>query len=305
MDPRLIRANIALFQGKRAETRRLIEEYAVEQEQPEVARREPMILWLDAHARPRHTERIEGLRTLVENAPADSVYHRMAQNYLEDEARYARQLEADQQRRPGPRRWQVIGALLLVAVVIGAFVIFGQLSAPPEVEITPTMTEEPPTLTPTVIVQNTPAPAQLADGSIPTTGFEALAFDGVITVRGVDRDVRYVVTASGEQVEPADAGAKFYGLLLEFQCLIPLCNNVPEAEIYVQLTTGNFRVLASEGLSLAGQETLRPRASQGQSTRGWVVFEVPVANPPSALVVWPVSASGEDERPDPIIIDLP
>jgi hypothetical protein len=305
VDPRLIRANIALFQGKRSETRRLIEDYAVEQEQPEVARREPMILWLDAHARPRHAERIEGLHTLVEHAPADSAYHRMAQNYLEDEARYARQLEADQQRRPGPRRWQVIGALLLIAVVIGAFIIFGQLTTPPEVEIEPTATEEPPTLTPTVIVQNTPAPMRLADGSEPTTLFENTPYDGAITVRGVDTDVRYVVSASGARVEPADAGARFYGLLLEFQCLIPLCNNVPEAELYVQLTTGNFRVLASEGYVVAGEEIMAQRRSQSQTTRGWVVFEIPIANPPSALVVWPVSASGRDERPEPIVVNLP
>ncbi|MBZ0300376.1 MAG: hypothetical protein K8J31_11565 [Anaerolineae bacterium] len=307
MDPRLIRANIALFQGKRNETRRLLEDYAVDQENPEVAQREPMILWLDAHARPKHTERVSGLTTVVDQVPADSPYHQMAKSYLQEEEHYTQLLDVEKQRKPGVRRWQVVSALVAVAVVIGAFIVFGQLNAPPPiVEATEQVTEEPTVLpTSTPIVQNTPAPATLADGSLPTTGFEILGYNGAMTVRGIDQDVRFVVDTNGNEVKPADAGAKFYGLLVEFQCLIPLCNDAPEAELYVQLNTGNFRVLASEGVSIAGEPALSRRVSQGQTTRGWVIFEIPRSNPPTDLVIWPPAPQGSDTRPDPVVVGLP
>lgn len=314
MDPRLIRANIALFKGKRFETKRLLEEYVVDQENPDQARRDPLLLWLDAHAHPRHAERVGGLRNLVENVPQDTSYHQMAQAFLQDEDHYAELLDPDKKRRSRVRPWQVAVGLLLIGLVIVALVVITNQPSQQEVltvaDATVEVTDEPtplpsPTPTATPIVQNTPAPATLSDGSRPTTGLEVLDFNGAITVLNIDNDIRYVVNQAGEKAEAADSGAKFYGLLLEFQCLIALCNNVPEAEIYVELAEGNFRVLASEGLTIAGQPSLAPRVSQGQKATGWVIFEVPRTNPPDSLVVWPFEEPNSEERPEPIVVPLP
>ncbi len=315
MDPRLIRANIALFKGKRFETKRLLDEYVVDQENPDQARRDPMLLWLDAHAQPRHDGRVGGLRTLTEHAPPDSSYHHMARGFLQEEEHYASLLDPAKKRRSGLRPWQIVGGLLMVGLVgVTALILMNQ-PAPVIMEATEEpATEEPtaeptalPTLTPTP-VQNTPAPIRLADDVTPSSANfvserEQLAYDGNITILNIDSDIRFVVDESGNQVLPADFGAKFYGLLLEFRCDIPICNNVPEAELSVELGSDGFRIVASEGLSIAMQPTLAPRVSQGNVSEGWVVFEVPRINAPTSLVIRP--NQDPDSEEEPVEIEIP
>lgn len=306
MNPRLIRANIALFQGKRSETRRLLEEYIAEQ--PD-ARRSPIVMWLDAHSQPRQAERMNGLNILVENAPADDNYHRMAKNYLAEEQRYAALLD-DTGKGRALRPWQIVAGIVAIVAILGLFVLLGQASQPtPEVTeeplfiITEEATEELPTPTPspTPIVQNEVQVIRLPDGSLPFA--EYIRSGGQITVRGVDPALRAVVDARGVPQEPL-TGATFYGVLLEFQCLMPICNNVPEAEIYVRLSLDGSGVKATEGLLVAGEPQLAGRAAQGQTVQGWVVFELPRNNPPSDLVVWPFAPTGSDERPQEIAVPL-
>ncbi|MAS35135.1 MAG: hypothetical protein CL610_14080 [Anaerolineaceae bacterium] len=300
MNPRLIRANIALFQGKRSETRRLLQEYVSEQDDPQTAQRSPMLLWLDAQARARHSERIDGLRTVVDNAPPDSPYHRMAKIYLDDEAKYQDLLDGDQQR-PGVRRWAMIGGgLVALVALVAVIIVVGQMTGAPAV--VDEVTEEPVIPTATVIVQNTPNPATLSDGALPRAEF--IRSGGTITVRGIDPAVRVVVDERGTAQQPLE-GATFYGLLLEFQCLLPICNNVPESEIYVRLGIDESGVRATDGLFVAGEQVLSGRAAQGQTVQGWVVFEVPRNNLPDALVVWPFAPTGSEERPDEIVVNLP
>ena len=305
MNPRLIRANIALFQGKRSETRRLLEEYTAEQ--PD-ARRSPIVLWLDAQSQPRQAERTSGLNTLVENAPPDDAYHRMAKNYLADEQHYAGLLDTTGKGRT-IRPWQIIAGIVAIGVVLAAFVLLGQANPQPAVileeEETPTVeaTEELPTPTPspTPIVQNEVQVIRLPDGSLPFADYNRSG--GQITVSGVDPALLAVVDARGVPQEPL-TGATFYGLLLEFQCLMPICNNVPEAEIYIRLSIDGSGVQASDGLFVAGEQPLAGRAAQGQKVIGWVVFELPRNNPPSDLVVWPFAPTGSDERPEEIVVPL-
>ncbi len=308
MNPRLIRANIALFQGKRSETRRLLAEYAAEQ--PD-ARRNPMVLWLDAHSQPRQAERLSGLNSLVENAPPDDAYHRMAKNYLADEQHYAGLLDTTGQRRT-IRPWQIVAGIIVLAVVVIGFVLLGQGNPEPEPELDPGLivveevTEEPtaaptPTPSPTPIVQPETQEIRLSDGTLPFA--EYIRSGGQITVRGVNPDLKTVLDARGAPQEPLE-GATFYGLLLEFQCLLPICNTVPEANIYVRLSLDNSGVQATEGLFVAGEQPLSGRAAQGQTVQGWVVFELPRNNPPSDLVIWPFAPAGSEERPAEIFVPL-
>lgn len=303
VNPRLIRANIALFQGKRSETRRLLEEYIAEQ--PD-ARRSPIVLWLDAHSQPRQAERMTGLSAVVENAPPDSPYHRMAKSYLADEQHYASLLDTSGTGRR-IRPWQIIAGVAAVIVALVAFVLFGQASQPipEETEVaqvveTEEATEEPPTPTPsaTPIVQNTPQVLQL---STPGANYEAQG--GTIRIVGVDSTVQVVVDARGAQVQPA-SGAKFYAFQLQFQCILPICNDVPQAELYVRINPSFPDVAASEGLFVAGEPALTGRVGLGELVTGWVVFELPRTIAPTALVVWPLPPTENENRPGPILIPL-
>jgi hypothetical protein len=304
VNPRLIRANIALFQGKRSETRRLLDEYTAEQ--PD-ARRSPIVLWLDAHSQPKQAERMSGLGTVVENVPPDDPYHRMAKSYLADEQHYAGLLDTSSQGRR-IRPWQIIAGIVGVVVVLGAFVLFGQAGQPPLPEeteeavvlVTEEATEEPPTPTPspTAIVQNTPQVIQL---STPGANYEAQG--GTVRIVGIDSAVQVVMDARGEQVQPAD-GAKFYAFQLQFQCILPICNTVPQAELFARINSSFPDVAASEGLFVAGEPALAGRVGLGELVTGWVVFELPRTIAPTALVVWPLPPTENEERPGPIIISL-
>lgn len=297
MHPQIIRANIALFQGKRAETQRLIEDYLAELEDPQAARRDPLVLWLDAQARAQHTERLDGLRALIEQTPPDNPYHRMAQAYLHDEDRYTGLLNSMGQGFR-PSRWQIIAGLVLLAVVAAAVILFSQQEAPappPTVEIA---AEDTPVPTATVIVQNTPI--AFGDGAPLQAEYDPL--DGILTVLSYDPALRHVVNAQGETVEPLE-GTTFYGLELEFRCLLPVCNDVPEAELFARLNDGS-RMRASD-LRVAGQPTLEGGIGRGFTVRGWVVFQLPRNERPAELVIWQRPNAGSEERPPEILVPLP
>jgi hypothetical protein len=303
VNPRLIRANIALFQGKRSETRRLLEEYTAEQ--PD-ARRTPMVMWLDAQSYPRHAERMNGLNALVENTPPDNVYYRMTKNYLADEQHYATLLDTQSQRRP-IRPWQIVVGLVVIVVVVVALVLLtgpgqqtSQPTVTPTIDVTDEATEEPPTPipSPTPIVQNTPQVIQL---STPGANYEDQG--GIITIVSIDSAVRVVVDGRGEQMQPA-SGAKFYAFQLQFRCILPICNEVPQAELFARINSSFPDVAASEGLFVAGQPSLGGRVGLGEVVTGWVVFELPRSVAPTALVVWPLPPTENDERPAPITIPL-
>jgi hypothetical protein len=105
--------------------------------------------------------------------------------------------------------------------------------------------------------------------------------------------------------QQAVEGATYYGFELQFQCFLPICNEVPQAELFARLDPRIPDVKASEGLFIAGEEALAGRAALGGLVTGWVIFELPRNNPPTALVVWPLAPEGSDERPAPIVISLP
>jgi hypothetical protein len=312
MDPRLIRANIALFKGKRLETQRLLEEYIEEQANPEAVRRNPMILWLDAQARSRHAERLSALNTLIEQVPPEHRYHRMAKDYLQDEAKYRQLLDADGQQRGRVRPWQVFAGLAAVALVIVVGVLLSQSGAPPAADEELPLVLDEATVTPappTAIPQNTPQPV-LVNGAPPTTGYEMRGYNGVVTVLAVDPAVRTVVDSLGFLQEPMP-GATFYGLLIQFQCLVPVCNNIPEAEIYLRLSSDASQsdevqirdVKASENLFVAGEPPLAGRAVQG-TIEGWLVFELPRGIPAGGIVVWPLALPGSQARPPSKFVSL-
>src|SRR5574337_874803 len=91
LDARLIKANIALFKGERAETLRFLQDYVAEfgfslERDPDA----PLVMWLDAQAQTERDERIRRLRILVNSVPGGNYFGQLAQNYLRDEDRLTR-----------------------------------------------------------------------------------------------------------------------------------------------------------------------------------------------------------------------
>lgn len=68
MNPTLIKANIALFNGSRAEARRLLAGYQAQVGTTPAPEEASLVQWLSAQAQDDRDARVEGLRRLLQTA---------------------------------------------------------------------------------------------------------------------------------------------------------------------------------------------------------------------------------------------
>lgn len=289
MHPTLIKANIALFKGERAETLRLLDEYRVEN--PADSADVTMLLWLEAEAQTDHDERLSRLYALMNRADPDDTYGRMARDYLQMEEFYAAQLQP--RRHFNPVWLLVIGVVAVIAV---GFIFAVTNSRQPE--------------TPSAEVDETlPSPARAIQPTLPPDNSRALMAEtftaqydaGILQIKAFeDRSARVVDAESGAPLVPIP-GARFYALEINFECRSSICDAPPEAELHLQLDSERLLERRAD-VYIEGESDLLPVAL-GRSTTGWIVFEVPLLNRVEALRIEPLSTEGG--RAAPIVIELP
>jgi hypothetical protein len=289
VDARLIKANIALFKGERAETLRFLQEYVEEfgfslERDPDA----PLVLWLDAQAQTERDERLRRLRHLVNSVPSGNHYSQLAQNYLYEEARLT------EHSRGGfdLSGWRVA----LLVVMVGLLVLGGAALLNSR---TPAQTPTPPSPTP-------PAPTAIhlpdLSQALVADSFTANYPHGVLQVTALEEDSRRVIDSRDQTLATPVPGARFYALSLVFECRGGICNKPPEAQLQLQLDNGDLLPIR-ENASIAGQPMLQPIAL-GRTTAGWVVFEVPLISSVKALVVSAPDPTSADAFA-PVTIALP
>lgn len=295
MDARLIKANIALFKGERAETLRFIQEYVSEfgfslESDPDA----PLVMWLDAQAQTERDERIRRLQILVNTVPASSPYSQMAHNYLREEERLASPMDAKGSLDPRHlSRWKVSLFLVVGVLVIAAAAALLNNGAPAQTMLLNSTVAAP-----------SPTPLNLPDLSqaLVADSFTAHYSRGVLQVVALEEDSKRVMDSREQTLATPVPGARFYALSLIFECRGGICNQPPEAQLALQLDNGDLLPLR-ENSSIAGQPTLQPIAL-GRTTAGWVVFEVPLISTVKALVISPPDPTS-DQTFDPLTIPLP
>lgn len=291
MDTRLIRANIALFEGDRLELQRLLEDYRHDEGEINAG-----VLWLEAQAQNDHESLVERLEKLLRHTQPNDPYHRMARDYLRQEDEYTAQIaETIRQSRaiPGVSRRRVIITTMLISAFIGLIVVgLSAFRAARAVEVVP----------PTAIVQATAQPTLLPDKSIRvnindyTGRYEA----GLLQVASIeDESQRVVDTLSGDLLSPVP-GARFYALEVYFECRLGLCTEPPQADLTLALNN-DFVVEPHDGATVQNGTTMTSIAL-GRRTVGWIIFEVPIISEAQELVITP---QDRRSRNLPVAIPLP
>jgi hypothetical protein len=280
----LIKANIALFQGDRAEVLRLVAQY--ENERP--ATHDPHrseVSWLRAQAQPTDDERIRLLYDLIRTVAADDDYGRMARDYLEAEEAYTPSTDSS-------NRWLwasgAVGLVLIVAL-IGLF-LFNPAGSENS-DVTPT------TDTSEALI----ATATLPDRSelLVAAAYELRTERGILQIAAFEDDSQRIVdTGTGEPIQ-AVAGARFLALRIAFECRSGICSNPPEATLTLVTDNGDL-IEVRDGVQMVGELMMEPIAL-GRSTTGWVVFELPSLNRAETLLVAPFEAT---EDTPPLTVDL-
>jgi hypothetical protein len=295
MDSRLIKANIALFKGERAETQRFLQEYVAEfgfslERDPDA----PLVMWLDAQAQTERDERLRRLRILVNSVPAQNHYCQMARNTLFEEARLGGRENSHETLIFSSRSFRrvVLLALLGVALAVGAAALLTSLT--PTQATKSGSTPLPPS--PTALNLPDLSQALVADS------FSAHYPRGVLQVVALEEDSKRVMDTREQTLATPVPGARFYALSLIFECRGGICDQPPEAQLALQLDNGDLIPLR-DNASIAGQPTLQPIAL-GRTSAGWVVFEVPLISTVQALVVSPPDL-GSVETFEPVTIPLP
>lgn len=285
----LIRANIALYAGKYQDALDYLDQYR--QITPAQDAQASMVLWLEAHAEADAEQRHAVLEYLVESQPEDDLYARMAAELLADEAAFT---PAERRAQPS-LRWLQVPLLLIVGAVLAVLgiTIFQQTRTSPQ-QI--------------VIVTETPVSTAVAsplpdDRSQQLVSEEAqVLYDGGILqlIAMEDASARVTDLRSGEWIAPVP-GARFYALAAVFECRQSICYEPPEAEIMVQIDSGDLIPLR-EGVGVAGEPAMAPLAL-GRTTEGWLIFELPIVSRPRVLVITPVLA--DNTFGESVTIDLP
>lgn len=292
MQSRLIQANIALFQGQRGETRRLIQEFLAENGTPPPGSdAAAQLLWLEAQSSESHEEQIQRLYHLVASLDPNNPYSKMAREYLADEQRYSALIRPEGQGRA----FQFLNVpfwKMAFFILIGGFVVFGLM----------TLLEDrsPAVSTPVEQVsQPTAAPAPDRSRVLVSSSFSARYPDGILQLTAIeDPSERVIDLRSGQTILPVP-GARFYTLSMVFECRGGICNEPPEADLFV-LLENETRIEARQDVAVSGERRFEPIAL-GRTTAGWVIFEIPVSIPVRALLIFPANA--ENDTP-PLEIDL-
>ncbi len=306
MNPTLIKANIALFNGSRSEARRLLDEFRAGN-----PRLEPedstFLMWLDAQAQDERAARLEKLRLLADKGVKSSRYVTMAQETLavEEQAKVGGRDVPEGDVVPGkpgrqlPRLlgvelWKV-GTFAVAGIVVGTRLwAIADIRPPSSAQQTAAplpdsaATSAPPTAGPDRSVRIAPEDhtAQYPQGIVELSAFE----DGSQRVGNLN----------GVPLTPVQ-GTRFYALRVRFECRSGgVCSRPPEASV-VLLTDGNAAIPPVDNAGIIGESLLQPIGNLS-STTGWLVFELPENSQAAALVLTPPAATGE--TPQPILIPL-
>ncbi|HLU09319.1 MAG TPA: hypothetical protein VK003_06605 [Oceanobacillus sp.] len=301
MHPKLIKANIALFNGARTETRRLLEEYRKEAEDSKPT---PMMLWLEAQAQETREARIERLHRLLEETGENNRYARYARAYIEDERKYSNK------PLPGSRGGNGLSILGVSAwkaalfTVLGgalAFILFSVFN--PGTGTVQNVTPSPSAATPGAILGDLATPLNLPNLSTPVAPelFQAQYARGVLQITSVENNSQRAADIRERVVLTPITGARFYALKLIFECRQGICANPPQARLLLELDDGS-NIPAMDNVGITGENLFQPVA-EGRSTNGWVVFEIPIDSTPRRLVIIPASTEAT-ETPTPVFIDL-
>lgn len=301
MHPKLIKANIALFNGARTETRRLLDEYRTEAED---AKPTPMIMWLDAQAQDTRDARIERLHTLLEESGENNRYAHYARTYIDDERKYTNK------PLPGSRGgtgFSILGvsawkaALFFIVGGAMAFIAFSAFN--PSAGVVQNVTPVPGAATPGAILGDLATPLNLPNLSTPVAPelFQAQYDRGVLQITSVENNSQRAADIRELVVLNPITGARFYALKLIFECRQGICANPPQARLALELDDG-ANIPAMENVGITGENLFQPVA-EGRSTNGWVVFEIPLDSTPRRLVIIPASTEAT-ETPTPVFIDL-
>ena len=304
MHPKLIKANIALFNGARTETRRLLDEYRSEAED---AKPTPMMLWLDAQSQDTRDARIERLHTLIEESGENSRYARYARAYIDDERKFS------DKPLPGSRGGNglsILGVTVWKAVlffVIGgamAFILFSafnpgigavqSVATPPSGFATPGGA---------ILGGELATPLNLPNLSTPVAPelFQAQYDRGVLQITSVEDNSQRAADIRELVVLNPITGARFYALKLIFECRQGICANPPQARLALELDDG-ANIPMRDNVGITGENLFQPVA-EGRSTNGWAVFEIPLDSTPTRLIIIPASTEAT-ETPTPVFIDL-
>jgi hypothetical protein len=326
LHPKLIKANIALYNGSRVEARRLLDEYLQESGKtlpsqaaeiqsgkskikvPVANEAESHVMWIDAQAQDSREDRIKRMQALIEFAPPNDPYVKMARQALEQEQKFAPE-EEESPEIPGESKSRIpreivgvpmakalgflgvgfaVGLIALLALGIGGTPARQVVASNVVTDFAPTQVALAATLPPSREIRIDPNTHRL---EYPRARLEIVASE--------DYSERVVEVRSGEPLQ-AVQGARFYALKLIFTCREGICNQPPEAAL--SLLTDDSDVLPMiRGAGIAGETILEP-VGLGSSTTGWVVFELPQNSNPNALVITPPVEG--NQTPQPQLISL-
>lgn len=289
--PLLMSANIALSQGNRLEAQRLLDTYY---QQHRDTNKDPLILWLDAQTRATREERLEQLHFLIANIPKDHPYSIMARETLADEELYASKIGPTVRHRWWNRRLGRVQVWHMAALsfVIGIIVFAAWAMRPVEEDDSPL----------SVLLAETPTPAitALPDLSTPVNvnDYTLRYTGGILQIAAVEADSQRVT----ERLYPTPIapvpGARFYVLKLIFECRRAICDEPPQADLFVRLDD-RTTIATREDVHVAGLEPLQPVAL-GRASTGWVVFEIPVSAIVTYLEIHPDDLPSD--QPSPVIL---
>lgn len=298
MHTKLIKANIALFEGARSETRRLLQAYRDERGQfldndPDAS----MVMWLDAQAQGDRDERIRRLHALVASVEPDDYYAQLARDYLLEEEKYFQKIHANPNQRGagftllGVSMWKVI--VFCVVGGVAAFFIVSLLSgggdSSSQPDVGAMLDDQAQATLPALPDQSQPL---LADS------YTARYSGGILQAIALEDNSGRVISTRTLEVATPVPGARFYALEVVFECRIAICNAPPEADLALQLDNGIVEV--RRDVAIAGERVFEPIAL-GRTTAGWIVFEVPTISRVDALVITSDSA---DVSAEPVVITL-
>jgi hypothetical protein len=312
VNPTLIKANIALFNGSRAEARRLLREYEAQTAGAPEAEDATLVLWLSAQAQDSREGRVDGLRKLLATAPASDPYAKLAHQYLADEEKAKTEAETatvpEEGEAAAPRRGGILGvpwwkaaAFAGVGVVLGVIVmtLFAPGGGPGQgVAVAPTSAPG----TPSVAVRGTPLP----DLSTPIAPelHQTIYPRGILQVSRIEDGSQRVADRNNNLIGPV-TGTRYVALKLVFECRQGTCSRPPEANLSLFLDDGSLAGQLTD-VSVLNEPQLEP-VGENFSSDGWVVFQVPDARDPLALAVLPflpIATPENNQEPEPQLIPL-
>jgi hypothetical protein len=300
--PKLIKANIALFNGARSETRRLLDEYRTEEAD---AKPTPMMMWLDAQAQDTRDERIERLHVLLEEKGENSRYARYAKEYIDDERKYGDKPLLGLRRGRGFEIVSVPVGKVAFFIVLGAmvgFVLFSALNPGGVTLDLPVSTAVVTNINGTQVATPTFPPVVVTQVEPPL--YQAEYAQGILQISEIEPVSQRVLDSRDRTILTPFVGARFYAVKLIFRCQMETCNQPPEARLRLELSNGDELDALPPNVIIVGEDTFHGIA-RGTSTNGWVVFQIADDSTPVRLIIQPLGAGGTEPTPEPVSIDLP